>query len=517
MPLPTTLATPLTLGELLTRAAVDAPSRVALVRDDASLTWAELDRRVSSVAAGMVRRGVQPGEVLGWLGDKTPELVVSFLACARVGAIFAALNHKLPAARLKETCQQARIRRLIVGPGHRESARRLGDTIDRRGSFYSGPADEGEAHLPAPGTPWDDLLAEAPRAPGHPAGAGDVVYLNFTSGSTGHPKAALTTHAHIHHNAVSTIEALGMTPEDTFLGMFTSFSHPHELFHRTLVLMGTAVLCESWNPRVIGQVVERHQVRWMMAVPSLYEMMRQKASAEGQLRSLRRLEAGGAWVSGPSLEGFERDLGVSFVPVWGSTETTGVALALTPEGARPAGSIGRPCPGYDFSVRGDDGHEVAAGHVGQLWVRGPAVVSGYLGLVADSARRFRDGWYHTGDLVRVDGDGFYHFVGRESEMLKVGGLRVYPLEVELALLEHPAVSQAVVVRIEDQLRGEAPRAIVTLRLGINVELSDLRAHCLKLLPAYKMPRIIEIWPSLPTLPNGKIDRKEVAASRPEGE
>ena len=494
-----------TLSDLVDRAASEAGRKPALRHLSRVLTWGELRRQIDSVARGLYRRGVGPGDVVGWMGDKGPELIMTFLACARIGAVFAPINHKLPRAQLAAIITQAGIRQAVVGHQYWERALSLGAVLNLKRCVFLGGIPVALA------TCWDDLLNEPARPPEHRAKPDDVVYLNYTSGSTGDPKAAVATHAHIQWNALSTIESTGMTSDDVFMGMFSAFSHPHELFHRTLNLMGTLVLCESWNPRVVAQAIEAHKVTWMMAVPSLYEMMVFRGNVTADLSSLRCLEAGGAYVGRAALEAFEEALGVPFMPVWGSTETTGVAIALPPDGARPDGSIGVPCPYYEVEVRDDEGGVVSVGDVGQLWVRGGGVVGGYRGRPDETERRFKDGWYNTGDLIRQDEEGFCYFVAREAEMLKVGGLRVYPLEVELALAEHSAVRQVAVVGRSDRLRGEVPWAAVSLKEGVTVDVPALRQHCLRHLAVYKVPRGIEIWPELPTLPNGKLDRRAVAA------
>lgn len=504
----------LTLGEVLAQVAAARPKATALIWGRRSISYGELDQKVTALARGLLRIGVEPGEVLGLLVEKRPEMVLFFLAAARMGAIVAPINHKLPTPRVERQLRRGGIRRALIGPTLLEVAASLSGALDLRQCIFCRDSLSPWAHT------VDDLLDTGMGPIGVTPRPDDVVYLNYTSGSTGRPKGAETTHRHLQANAISTISHLGMTQEDVFLGMFTSFSHPHELFHRTLNLGGASVLLDSWNPRIIARAIQTHKVTWMMAVPSLYEMMLRRDPIGSDISSLRVMEAGGAYVSAQSLEAYEAHFGVDFIPVWGSTETVGVAIALEPGASRPDGALGRPCPGYTFEVVGEDDEILEAEEVGELVVRGPGVVDGYLGAQVDGAARrltLSDGdqepWYRTGDLVRRDGDGVIFFHARRSEMLKVGGLRVYPLEVELAIEVHPEVEDAAVLGAEDDIRGEVPRAIVTLKPGSSLTVADLRAHCLKTLAGYKVPRFIEIWPSLPTLPNGKVDRRALSAPR----
>jgi acyl-CoA synthetase (AMP-forming)/AMP-acid ligase II len=311
-------------------------------------------------------------------------------------------------------------------------------------------------------------------------------------------------------NALSGIEGLGFTGSDVFFGMFSVFSHPHELFHRSLLVGGPAVIVDTQSPRVVCETVARYRVTWLMAVPSFYEMMLDLGGSERQdLTSLRVLEAGGSWVAPDTLHTMERRFQASFMPVWGSTETTGVVLALSPFRPRKPGATGRPMPHYEVRIAGPEGEEVPAGEVGEMWVCGPGVTSGYRNRPEETAACFQEGWFHTQDLVRRDDDGFIHFVGRLTDMMKVGGIRVYPLEIEQAIREHPDVREVVVVRHEERVRGEVPRAVVALRPGASLDPRRLRAFCLERLATFQVPRVFEFWPEIPHLPNGKVDRQAI--------
>ena len=333
--------------------------------------------------------------------------------------------------------------------------------------------------------------------------------LNVTSGTTGRPKGALTTHDNIIEQALTAFgdEGLGFRDDEVFLGMFSVFAHPHELFHRSLVCGGSFVIMDSLNPRVIAETIERFQVTWMMAVPSFYEMLLDHATAD--MSSLRVLESGGAYVSAGTLERMEERFGAAFMPVWGSTETTGVALALRPDRPRRPGATGMPVKGYEIRIVDRHGRECAAGEPGEMLVRGPSVVSSYLGDDEETARCFQDGWYHTSDLVSRAEDGFIDFVGRKSEMLKIGGIRVYPLEIEKVLKDHPQVRDVVVVRADDRIRGEVARAVIEPVTGHTLNIRKVQAYCRDRLAPYKVPRLVEFWEEIPKLPNGKIDKRAV--------
>ncbi len=495
-----------TLGQALREIAGRHPDKTALIGAERAITWAALDAEVDHLAALFAALGIGRGDVVGLCTTKRPEVVVTFLALARLGAVAAPINFKLETARIVDQFDVAKIRGLLLEPRFDDVIAPVVHQISGRIVYVGG---EGRYA----GRPYEDV-AKVPALGPLDVSPADVCYLNYTSGTTGRPKGAEHTHAQILWNARSGVEGLGFGPDDVFMGMFSVFAHPHELFHRALLTGATCVVVDTMSPRIVLDLVAKHSVTWMMAVPSFYEMMLDQGAGATDTGSLRVLESGGAWVSSDTLDRMERAFGCGFMPVWGSTETCGVALAMRPDRHRKAGATGAAVAHYEVSLRDDHGRVVARGEPGELWVRGPAVSTGYVGMPEDTAAAFVDGWYRTGDLARLDDDGFFWFVGRRHDMLKVGGIRVFPLEIEQVLYAHPAIAEAVVVRAEERVRGEVPRAVVRLLPGRTVTATELKAFCRGHLATYKVPRLVEIWTDIPKLPNGKIDRRAVEASPP---
>ncbi len=497
---------PMPLGSLLQRCARLWPDRPALLGTEVTYTWRELDAEVSRAAAVLAAGGVGPGDPVAMLLTKRPEVVVAFFACARIGAIHVPVNFKLHPEQVVDQFRTAGVNAAVVEAQFEPLLRHLLPVLpDPRRLFYTdGAVRHGGSQWGRGAEPW---------AGTHEAQGDDVVYFNYTSGSTGRPKGAPTTHRQINENAVATAGGLGFVEDDVYLGMFSVFAHPHELFHRSLLFGGAFVVAETLNPRVAAAVIARHRVTWTMGVPSFYEMLLDFRDAHGgDYSSLRVLEAGGAFVTPETLERMESAFNTRFLPVWGSTETTGVGLGMLAQGPRRPGSTGKPIPGYEIRVVGEDGAPAPVGTVGELWIRGAAVVGGYVNEPAESAEQFVDGWYQTRDLVRVDADGFVFFAGRRSEMLKIGGIRVFPQEIEQVLAQHPDVRGVVVVRAEERLRGEVARAIVAVSAGSDLDVRKVQAYCRDRMANYKVPRIVEFWAEIPKLPNGKIDKKAVLAT-----
>lgn len=503
-----------TLGAVLRETANAHPDKPALLSESRCLTWSELDAEVDRMAALLAQVGIVPGDVVGALISKRPEVVIGFLALARLGAIYAPINFKLHPDHIRDQFSTANIRAVFTESTYDGLLKGVLPHLPdpRRVIYVDGPGRHGTTHSGQ--SDGLERLADPPEV--HPD---TPCYFNYTSGTTGRPKGAITTHRNIVANGLDTIEAMGFTEDDVFLGMFSVFAHPHELFHRSILLGSPFVILDTMSPRVVAAAVERFKVRWMMAVPSFYEMMLDYGApgdlvGRHDLSSLRVLEAGGAYVGGEALARMEAQFAARFMPVWGCTEATGVALVNGPV-QRREGATGRPVPGYEIRIVDDRCRVVEPGSVGEMILRGPALANGYIGNAEETDALYRDGWYHTQDLVRQDEEGWVHFIGRKSEMLKIGGIRVYPLEIEKVLKDHPDVREVVVVRAEERVRGEVARAVVSTVSGSGIDARALSAYCRDRLAVYKVPRIIEFWREVPTMPNGKIDKAAVIAVPPD--
>ena len=495
-----------TLGSVLHTHAIGQPDNVAMIGVNRSITWHELDQEVNRVARLFASLGVQAGDAVGMCTSKRPEVSITFIALSRLGAIAAPVNFKLEPGRIAQQFATAQIKAVLLEAKLDPIMAPLTEHFGGRVVYLDEDGSLG-------GVNYASISEISGEHLGSDAKPDDICYYNYTSGTTGQPKAAVATHANILWNSVSGVDGLGMNKDDVFLGMFSVFSHPHELFNRALVAGCAMVIVDTMSPRVVVQLVAKHKITWMMAVPSFYEMMlSHMGSDELDTSSLRILESGGAWVSPDTLERLEARFGCGFMPVWGSTETNGVALAMPPTEKRVPGATGKPVLHYTVGIFDDRGRPVEQGESGEMWVRGPAVSTGYVNMPNQTADAFSDGWYHTSDLVRQDEQGFFHFVGRKHDMLKVGGIRVYPLEIEQVLVTHVDIAEAVVVRAVERVRGEVPRAVIRLEEGSTMTAKQVRAFCREHMAVYKAPRIVEFWDEIPKLPNGKVDRRKITAT-----
>jgi long-chain acyl-CoA synthetase len=292
--------------------------------------------------------------------------------------------------------------------------------------------------------------------------------------------------------------------------MFPVFGHPHELFARSLYLGGTIVLIDSISPKSITTAISEHKVTCMMAVASIYDtMVRLPLSFSFDMSSLRIPESGGMYTPPSLVQKFKERFKVPIIPVWGSTETSGIALATPVAGEQKPGSMGKPSFSYQVKVMGESGDELPPGEVGELAVKGPGVCSGYYNQPEETAIYMKEGWFLTGDMVRTDEEGYYYFASRKTGMMKVAGLKVFPTEIEDVLISHPKIEEVAVVKIQDSTHGEVPKAVIVLKEGLEMSKDEIRKYCEKKLSRYKIPRTVEFRSELPRTPGGKILYREL--------
>ena len=493
----------MTLIEQIEKHAREIPQKAAVVFHDRTVSYKELNEIVNKLANAFLKMGFKKGDRVGFMLPRMPELVITFLAVAKAQGIAVPVNFELTEDNVKDIIDDIRPRFLIVHSSSLELARKaISPMLEISIVVVGEGAGEGEFL-------WDDMLEGGSSAnPCLQIKDTDVVYLNYTSGSTGGSKGALTTHANIYWNTVASVGALKLTLEDVHLCMFAPFAHPHEIFARPLYLGGTMVLVDKIYPKSLAEAISRNRVTCMMGLAPMYENMLELLQYKTyDLSSLRIPESGGMYTREELIKRFTQKIGVPIIPVWGSTETTGIAIANRPNGYIPPGSVGKPCLYYEAKIVDEDGIELPPGEIGEMIFKGPAVVKGYYESIGKDRQCFKDGWYYSEDLGRMDEEGNFYFVERKSGMMKVAGLKVYPLEIELTLMEHPEIKEAAVIPVKDRLRGEVPKAIVVPRNGKGLTGKEVLGFCKEKLPHYKLPRIVEIRESLPKIGSGKINKK----------
>lgn len=487
-------SSPSTLDAMLAYWAATRPEHTAVVCEDDQYSYETVEKAVGNLARLLVRTGLQPGDTLCSLVPKSFDFVVAFLATLRVRALYLGLSTETQATDLASTLAGLRARWLLVGG---EASQALTATARL-------PLDLSVVHLDR-----SELLepSDDRGAPDCHGEMGSPCYLNATSGTTGSPKFVVATHANLAWNCISAIDTFGLRPGDVHLCTFPVHVHPHESIARA-IYSGGATIVEEFKPRRVVERIVRGEVTHLMSSPAVFRLLldtKPESGREGG--SLRIAEAGGAVTTRELSREFTDRFGLPLTPVWGSSETTGMALAVAADDdVRDQYPLGRCCSSYLAECADlETGLPLdRTGEIGELRVAGPGVASRYFGSADNHV--FQQGWYHTGDLVRRQADGVFYFVGRKHDMVKASGLRVYPLEIETIIQSHPSVREAVVMGAIDPERGERLAALVVPRDGHSLSIRELAFFCSQRLESHKVPRLIRLCRALPRNDLGKVDR-----------
>ena len=480
----------LTVHGLLENHAGSRGHKTALVDPDRSLTYKQWQSASMHLAARLTEAGAGPECVVGVLVNRSCALPVAFTAVSATGAAFLCLNPSWLSNEREALFNRFRNRIVLCWSGS-----------DDPTQFTEKAVEFGPEDLESP------ILEPSERVSVPP---GADLYLNATSGSTGLPKIAATTHEQLLANTAGVSAAMELSEDDVLMSLFGVIGHPHELFMRGLWLGASTVLIPGVYPRQHVEAVTRHRVTFLMGLPpQLESFARLSDRDDADISSLRVVEAGGMHVNERFMEVFQRGTGVPVTPVWGSTETSGVALVGDPGHS----GLTRPVPGYSVILRDEDGEPLEEGK-GELWVSGPGLASRYMGDRVLTAQLFQDGWYRSGDIFDR-ANGRLQFVGRRGGMIKPAGLKLYPTEVELVLLRHPGVRDVCVVGEERAQRGETPVAYVVTAPGSTLTAPDLRSFLTDRLEDFKIPRDFRFVLGLPRTSSGKLDRGRVGTAEVE--
>jgi long-chain acyl-CoA synthetase len=489
------------LTTLLDHAAADQPDRIAIRLDDMAISYQRFSEAASKVAGLLMQSGVSPGDRVGLMLPNIPAFPIAFYGALAAGAVVVPMNPLLKA---------------------REVGYYLGDSgarvifawRDAAGEAAKGAADAGAELIGVDDVDLTAALAgAAPAGRTATAGDDDDAVILYTSGTTGQPKGAQLTHGGLMRNTRLTAQTLlHNAPDDVMMGCLPLF-HVFGLtcgLNATVAAGGTLTLLPRFDPGKALEVIERDAVTIFEGVPTMYAaMLHHQAADQAQTASLRVCVSGGAAMPVEILKAFEQKFGCMILEGYGLSETSPVASFNHPDKPRKPGSVGTPVEGVQMRLVGDDGRDVAAGEVGEIAIRGHNVMKGYWGKPEATAEAIPDGWFRTGDLGRVDDDGYYFIVDRKKELIIRGGYNVYPREIEEVLHEHPAVAEVAVVGMPHPELGEEVGAAVALKPGASATPDELRQYVRDRVAAYKYPRKVWLVEALPKGPTGKILRREV--------
>ncbi len=503
------------IGDWLGKRDLLTPDRLALV-DDATgsrYTYRQLNERANRLANQLRHRfQVRKGDRITILAKNRIEYLDVFFATGKLGAILAPLNWRLVARELAYMINDSGPRLLIVGPEFAATAAELRtETSVDQVIALSGAEPTLAERLGA--VDYDDLVAGGDATPvSETVDMEDPHLILYTSGTTGRPKGAILPHRVLVWNSINTNVGWDLHGDDVSI-IHTPFFHTGGINVLTLPIFhvgGTMVLMHEWDPVRCLELIEREGVTVFFAIPTMFQMLLDAPSfATTDFSSVRFFISGGAPCPVPMIRAYQkRD--IPFRQGYGLTEVSVNCFTLNPEDAiRKAGSVGRPIFHLDARLVDERGNDVEPGGVGELWLRGPTVCAGYWNKPDATAAAITDGWFHTGDMARVDEEGYYFIVDRKKDLFISGGENVYPAEVEHAIYDHPAVAECAVIGVPDPKWGEVGRALVVTRPGAQLSEAVLIAHCRERLARYKVPKSVVFLDELPRTSSGKVFKPQL--------
>ena len=493
------------LGDDLRAVAMQDPQRVALVTRSGRLSDGELDRLADGVAAGLAGIGVRRGDRVAIVLPNGAEAAVGIYGVLRAGAAFSPIN---------PTMKHDKLAHVLANSG---AAAVLCDD-DRAPTVIAARERAGATRVV---TDVGELATSAGPPPPAPVSV-DLAAVIYTSGSTGDAKGVTLTHSNMTFAADSIIEYLGMRPDDVVLsGLPLSFDYGLYQLLMSIRVGGTLVLEPSFAfPGRIVQLLEEEEVTGFPGVPTVFEVLLSlRGLEERELPALRFLTNTAAALSAPMVERLRRTFpNARLYSMYGLTECKRTTY-LPPDqlDLRPT-SVGIAIPGTEVWIEDTDGNRLGPGEVGELMIRGAHVMQGYWNDPEATAGCLRPGrwpWERvlaSGDLFRSDEDGYLYFVGRRDDLIKSGGQKVVPREIEDVLLGAAGVREAAVVGVPDRLLGHAVHAHVSTASGASLDEATLRSYCASRLETHLVPQRIVIHQELPRTANGKIDRLSLAAA-----
>jgi long-chain acyl-CoA synthetase len=491
------------LASTVIESASRSPDAPAVRLGEVELSYRELDERSARLATLLRESGVEPGDRVGVMLPNVPEFPVAYYGVLRAGAIVVPMNVLLKRREIAFYLEDSGAKLLLAWHGFAEEA-------------AAGAAEAGAEPVEVEPEAFAATLdGHEPSREIAEAGDDDTAVILYTSGTTGRPKGAELTHANLARNAeVSSRTTCEIAAGDVVLGalpLFHSFGQTVAM-NASLRVGACLTLVPRFDPGEALATMQRDRVTHFYGVPTMFGALLHHPERERfDTSALRTCITGGASMPVEVLHGFEDAFGAVVLEGYGLSETSPVACSNHPDRERKPGSIGTPIEGVEMRVVDENEEEVVQGEVGEVVIRGHNVMKGYWQRPGATEEAMRGGWFHSGDMARVDGDGCFYIVDRKKDLIIRGGYNVYPREVEEVLYEHPKIREAAVVGIPHDEWGEEIGAAIVLREGEQLSPEEVSAYVKERIAAYKYPRLVWFLDELPKGPTGKILKREIEA------
>ena len=489
------------LARIMTAAAEESPERIAVKLDDIELNYAVLKEGSARMAGLLKEKGVEEGDRVAVMLPNVPYFPVAYYAALSAGAVVVPMNVLLKAREVQFYLEDSGAKVLIAWGDFEEAA-------------LAGAEAAGAEYVPVKPGEFEQLLGGTdPHYELADCAGDDTAVLLYTSGTTGKPKGAELTHDNLYKNAtVSAGTLVEISEEDKLLGalpLFHSFGQTCCL-NAAVCRRAMISLIPRFDPEKALEIIQRDGITIFEGVPTMYNAMLAVENRDDyDTSTLRLCLSGGAAMPAETMRSFEGAFDCYILEGYGLSETSPVASFNHPDRERKPGSIGTPIQGVEMKVVDDDGNEVEQGEVGEIVIRGHNVMKGYWNRADATEEAVKEGWFHTGDMAKVDEDGYFFIVDRKKDLIIRGGYNVYPREIEEVLYEHPAIQEAAVVGVPNEELGEEVGAAVVLKSGEELDADEVKKYVKEQVAAYKYPREVWFLEELPKGPTGKILKREI--------
>jgi long-chain acyl-CoA synthetase len=508
----------MTIGDLLVRNANKFPGKPAVVSEEQTITYRALNERVNRLAGALIDAGLKKGERIGVLVHNSQQFIELYFAAAKTGSIFCPYNNHQRETELKDVINYSTPRFLFVDKDYGEMIGALKDELVSVEKYVC---------LQTPAWPfmtdYETFLSSGHiEEPGTKVSEDDVLSIFFTAGTTGRPKGAMRTHRHLMSNAVAGVIELRVEYDESVLITFPMYHVACEdnIVRHTFMPNTFHLKKEGgFNPAEVLEYIARERITRCQLVPTMIHSILQIPDlAKFDLSSLRLILYAGSSMPVELLKQALQVFSCDFAQMYGQTESGPLTTLLKPEDhvldgsdkkLQRLASSGRPALNYEIRIVDDREEDVPVGEVGELIGRSEAMMKGYWQMPEETEKKLKNGWLHTGDLGRMDEDGYVYIVERKNDMIISGGVNIYPREIEEVLYRHPAVSEASVIGFPDEHWGEVARAVLVLKEGAHATEAEIKEFCGQHLAGYKKPKMVDFWRELPKSPQGKILKKEI--------
>src|SRR6478609_9739624 len=491
----------LNLASTSTESAARQPDAVAVRLGPLEMTYAELDDRSARLAALLRERGLEQGDRVGVMLPNVTEFPVAYYGVLRAGGVVVPMNVLLKRREIAFYLEDSGAQILLAWHGFCAEA-------------CDGAEDAGAELVEVEPASFAGMLAGfEPAFELADTAEDDTAVILYTSGTTGKPKGAELTHLNLFRNAeISSRTTCEVGPGNVVLGalpLFHSFGQSVGM-NASLLVGACFTLVPKFDPEETLATMERDRVTHFYGVPTMFGALLHHPDRERfDTSSLRTCITGGASMPVEVLRGFEDAFGAKVMEGYGLSETSPVACSNHPDMERKPGSIGTPIEGVEMQVVDEDDNPVEQGEVGEIVIRGHNIMKGYWNRPEATEEAMRGGWFHSGDMARVDEDGYYYIVDRKKDLIIRGGYNVYPREVEEVLYEHPKIREAAVVGIPHDEWGAETGAAVVVHDGEELPPEEVSEYVKERGAAYEYPRVVWFLDDLPKGPTGKILKREI--------